>query len=115
MACSGNGGWAGNETLQTLYENDEVKKRVRKFYASTLVAAVTTKSKELVLNYKNHISFQLYHQFPFGTWGEVKVSTFLKMIPKNTEGPLQGAAHPVTLYLDAIDIANSTIETGIFM
>ena len=89
-------------SLQDLYDQQDVKDRVRRSFdgGKQVVQAITTaKTAELVLNYKNSKTGDLYCQYPVSSLSKYTIQSLIQSIPSNNNGPLDGAFAPITLYI----------------
>jgi len=88
-------------SILDLYENAEVKKRVRNCFTRQVVDSVKDGYEELVLSHRNSLQQeQLLSSMPVDTLGKVSVKDLWGGLPRNSEGIIAGCAFPVTLQLE---------------
>ena len=102
-------------TLKDLYGDQQVKDRVRSCFNGDLekVQDIGANRAELVLDYKNSNTGDLYCQYPVESLSNHTIQSLIQSIPSNNNGPLEGAFAPVTLYIGSRPIISPV--DGVFL
>ena len=92
-----------NDSLYSIYNNSNVKARVRNGFNSETKRAVESGKKELILTYRNFTNERVYCQYLVKDLFLYRIRDLIASIPRDNNGPIDGAAFPITLVIDTRD------------
>ena len=96
------------DSLVSIYSDSNVRSRVRSGFNATTKREVESGRKELVLTYRNHANERVYFQYPVKDLFMYNVSDLIESIPRDNNGPIDGAAFPITLVIETRDCFSDT-------
>jgi hypothetical protein len=92
---------SSQETLAQLFDRDVVKQRVRNGFLVVNAHHVREGADEVILNYTNHDGSTVYATYPKDDLPSVTVADLIGSIPRDSNGPKEGAAFPVILVVSS--------------